>query len=332
MKAPRAPRVFGSGELAFLAATLIGVIALGVVAGDTSAKSSSGFLGVSTQELDDALRESYDYRGPGGVLVQSVETNSAADRAGVRRGDVLVRYAGTTISTPGDLGRLVRADEPGKRVPVSVWRDGREIALQVTVGARSTSESSAPRERTRVYRTPEGGDDDDHAFEWDEMPHPGDMARYFDVLTVRPRLGVEIQDLNADLGAYFEVPDGRGVLVTRVVEDTPASRAGVKAGDVILEIGGDRVGDTSDLRRELAETEPGPVRVTVMRRGARQALTAQIEAREAPRGMAMRVPRAGRMRMETDRMPEMRRDMDELERELRDLRREMEELRRDSDR
>jgi S1-C subfamily serine protease len=326
MNAGRARWIRGSGGLAFLAVALLGVIALGAVAGNSDAKSASGYLGVSTQELDDELRDSYDYRGPGGVLVQTVGRNSAADKAGIRRGDILVRYAGTSVESPDHLGRLVRADAPGKRVPISVWRDGREMALQVEVGSREDSDT-----RTRVYL--DEGDDDDHVLRWREMPHAGELGQYFNMLTVRPRLGVEVQDLNPDLGSYFQVPDGGGVLVTKVIEDTPAERAGMKAGDVILDVGGKSVATASDLQRELRDLEPGAVRLTVQRRGTRQSLTAQIEEREAPGATAMRVPR-GRMWAQPDRIPDGRRDarMRELERELDELRREMDELRRDSDR
>ena len=150
-------------------------------------------------------------------------------------------------------------------------------------------------------------------------PGPG-----FGFRSLRPRLGVEIRDLNPDLGSYFDVPDGKGVLVTRVHQDTPGARAGLKAGDVILEVDGKKVEDEAELRHRLARHEKGAAGITVMRKSQRQTLTAQLGERSDP--MASRQWREFRRQI---RLPDRRPEMQRYERELRDLRLEMDKLRRE---
>jgi len=95
----------------------------------------------------------------------------------------------------------------------------------------------------------------------------------------RGRLGVELSDLDSDLGGYFRTRSGHGVLVTRVLDDTPAARAGIKAGDVIVEFDGRAVENGDALRRMVNEAREGDVQVRVERRGDERTFTARLGAR-----------------------------------------------------
>src|SRR5215470_17507036 len=90
--------------------------------------------------------------------------------------------------------------------------------------------------------------------------------RELEMMGSGPWLGVETQDLDSDLGDYFSRPDGKGVLVTHVLDDTPAKKAGMRSGDVIIEVDGKSVEDTYDLRIDLRDKDAGPVKVTVLRK------------------------------------------------------------------
>ena len=149
-------------------------------------------------------------------------------------------------------------------------------------------------------------------------------------------MGVHIQDLNADMADALGVPDGKGVLVTEVIEDTPAAKVGIKAGDVITQVGGQAVGDVNDLHRELRERE-GRVSITLMRRGARR--TVEPELAERPQAMRWESDGDGDGDRTVIRVPDVRRKVerdvrdrdtqrDDLERQMRELRDEMRELRR----
>jgi hypothetical protein len=93
----------------------------------------------------------------------------------------------------------------------------------------------------------------------------------------RGRLGVETHDLDRDLGAYFDAPGGRGVLILRVLDDSPASRAGLKSGDVILGVGGAEVDDTEALREALRERDAGRVDLRILRNGSSRTIEAELD-------------------------------------------------------
>ena len=152
----------------------------------------------------------------------------------------------------------------------------------------------------------------------------------------RGRLGVQVQDLNAGLGEALDLADRQGVLVTEVIDDTPAKRAGLKAGDVIACVGETEVGDAESLRRALRDRD-GRVTLTVVRKGVRRTVDAELEARDDDRRDVIKLRRGDTPRVM--RIPNLRSrglmqdDGDDdasradLEKELRELRQELRELR-----
>jgi len=97
------------------------------------------------------------------------------------------------------------------------------------------------------------------------------------------KLGISYQEISGQLAEYFEVSEGRGVLVTEVQEDGPAFEAGVKAGDVILALAGEEVEDGRDLRRALRGADPGTeVSVTLQRDGKRLDLKLKLGGEKKP--------------------------------------------------
>lgn len=91
------------------------------------------------------------------------------------------------------------------------------------------------------------------------------------------RLGVHVQSMSTELRGYFGAPEDRGILVSKVVEDSPAAKAGFKAGDVILEVDGDRIADHGDLVRAVSAKPAGSeVMLTVLRDKKKSSLTAKL--------------------------------------------------------
>lgn len=169
----------------------------------------------------------------------------------------------------------------------------------------------------------------------------------------RGRLGVQIEDLDDDLAEALGVESGRGALVRSVVNDSPAKRAGIRGGDIITRINNQSIDDSEDLMTAVRGLNEGPARITVIRRGASQTLTANLAAREdLPNAMRFHTPRADRMRERgmlergmLDRGDRLReragrlrersdrtREGTDLQREVEDLKREVERLRRELDR
>ena len=300
------------------------------------------WLGVTTQEINDELRDGLDYQGSG-VIVNRVSADSPAERAGIRKGDVIVSVNSRTVDSPSELSSVVRAARVGQSVSVAIVRDGSRRTLSARLAEwpddleEFDTPYPAPRARVaprepRAPRAPSAPKTPSapraYHFDWN-----GDLSD-LDGLTMlrgmgRGRLGVQIQDLNAGLGEALGVPDGQGVLVTEVNDDTPAERAGMKAGDVITRVEDTDVNDVEDLRRALRERE-GRVTITVVRKGVRRTVEAELDARDDVklRSKMFRTPgardRVLREHFDHNNNNQSREDM---EKELRELREELRELR-----
>ena len=318
---------------AALAALAVG----GALAGRAAAQSpQTPWLGVTTQEITDDLRAGLDYRGTG-VLVNRVLSDSPADRAGIRKGDVIVSFNSRTIDSPTQLGEIVRAGRVGQSVSISIVRGGSRRSVTARLAEwpadlDETPEMPAPPAAPSAPRAPRAPRA--YTFNWDggdfEIPGDGDLTILRSM--GRGRLGVHIQDLNSDLADALGVPGGKGVLVTDVIDDTPAAKVGIKAGDVIVEVAGHSVEDIDDLQRSL-EDQKGRVSITLVRRGARRMVAPELEARrevtrlrrgDAP--MVLRIPDIRtRVRRELGDNDAERGD---LEAQLRELRQELRELRK----
>jgi predicted metalloprotease with PDZ domain len=291
------------------------------------------WLGVSTQEITSDLREGLNYKGAG-VLVSRVVSDSPASRAGIKNGDVLVSFNSRTIDTPDELTEVVQAAKVGQSVALSIVHEGVKRSVTAKLAEWPSDESdlndmptpAVPRS-PRAPRAPRA-----YTFNWngddlDVGPGMGMLRN-----TGRGRLGVQIQNLNSDLGDALGVPGGKGVLVTDVVDDTPASKVGIKGGDVIVDVGGTKVEDTDDLRRELGKRE-GKVPITLMRRGAKRTVTPELEAKpnwswynDGNRRHTITIAPDVRIDPEDDsNHADLEKQMEQLRQELKEMRQQMEE-------
>lgn len=326
---------------------LPGLFALGI-AGVALAQSGGAWLGVSTQSVTEELRDALDLRGDG-VLVNRVVSGSPADRAGIRKGDVITAVNGRSVESPDELADVIRGQSAGSNASVRVVRRGGSQTINVRLGNRGEAENGdrgddedwngtpAPGEPTpgrpevHVWKNGKEVDPDDEDF---KMPDMRGFRGFGDLsgmqFNMRPRLGVRLQKMNSDLGGYFGGTNGRGALVVEVVEDSPAERAGIKAGDVIIAVGSTNVDDPDDLIRAIANEE-GRASLTLVRRGTRRTVEAELGDRSRQSdtwrmrdGRAPRAPRAPMAPM----APEMKRNSDDSDHEIQELRDEIRELKK----
>jgi serine protease Do len=199
-------------------------------------------LGISIRDLDEQQAKSMS-----GVAVEEVRDGSAAAKAGLKKGDILTDFDGERVRSARQLTRLVEETPDGRTVKTTIVRDGKRVELSVTperamAGNRhETFEFALPPGRMEGMFPPEA---ESRRFFYDMHP-PDGGNRIFRHFEGRGRLGIGIQDLTPQLGEYFGVKGG--VLVTSVQADTPAAKAGLKAGDVITSIDGQPVGDPGQL-------------------------------------------------------------------------------------
>ncbi|MFQ5707212.1 MAG: PDZ domain-containing protein [bacterium] len=244
---------------------LFSVLMIGLVltAGDhLLAKSKKGWLGVSVQEMTPTLREEMKMGNRPGLLIADVAEDSPAEEAGLHEEDVILSFDGHEVEKIADFTRMVRKTAPGTQVKVKYLRDGQEQETEVTVGKRR-------RHRRNVFAL------------------GGDRSLFF--VSDRPQLGVEIQELNGDLAGYFKVEEHGGVLILKVLEDSPAEQAGLKAGDVITKLDGEEVSNPDELIDLLKEYDEGDeVRVDFVRKGQAKQAKVQLEYIENSGGRKFR--------------------------------------------
>jgi serine protease Do len=219
----------------------------------------------------------------GGVKVDEVEPNTAAEKAGVKAGDLITMFDGERVRSGRQFARLVQETPPGRTVRMTVSRDGQQKDLQITPDSgRRGGVMGVMRDGDRLRE--QLGDLSNR------LP-PFNFNFDFDLPELGPgrRLGVSVLELTDQLASYFGVR--RGVLVTAVTEGSPASRAGLKAGDVITSINGDRVESRDDLVRALRDAsdrrqaEAPEVTIGIVRDKKESTVKATIEpVRRAMRG------------------------------------------------
>ena len=203
---------------------------------ETKGKVVRGMLGVQVQVVTPELAKSFGMSEPRGALVSEVHPGSPAEKAGVKREDIIVDYNGTPIHEMNELPRLVAATPPGTKATIKVLRNGKEITLPITV--TELKEENLGREA-------------------------GEQEREENTI------GLVVEDLDSRLARRFDLGrEKKGVVVIEVAPGSSASDAGFRPGDLILEVNGKAVADTRSFQKMLnVQPKKSFVRFLVKREG-----------------------------------------------------------------
>lgn len=183
-----------------------------------------GWLGVSIQELSEDLANQFDAPDTKGALVGDVFSTSPAGLAGLQRGDIIRKYNEVPINNPTHLRTLVAETVPNTSVPLKVLRNGKEVSLSVSIG-------EMPKDVASLAKAEPGSIQGDHAL-----------------------AGLSVEPVKAG-----QTAEGHGVVVTLVQPDSPANRAGIRQGDILIEINRQTIRSVKDFERlakELGEKAP----------------------------------------------------------------------------
>jgi membrane-associated protease RseP (regulator of RpoE activity) len=246
----------------------------------------TGYLGVNIEEEID--------HPEGGARVTRIVSESPADEAGIRVGDVIVSFDGHVVRGPAALTQRIHERSPGDKVKVELLRDGAKVRVEVELGRRSglftplrlgSGAWVLPDDfgdledlEDRLGGVTEGTEDlgrrlRENAERLQELYAPmvceGGDCSYFVLPGGRPRLGVQLVEATPELRVHLGGSDDRGVLVSKVLVGTPAERAGIQVGDLILTVDGDPVASVNDLRRALADRAGKTFPVELSRDGRR---------------------------------------------------------------
>jgi serine protease Do len=223
-------------------------------------------IGVYARDVDPAEAERLKVQG--GAFVEDVRPEMPGARAGLQKSDVVVEFDGERVRSARQFSRLVQERPPGRDVRMTVMRDGNRHELRVTPVLREGARLLDDRLREAMERAA-------------DIPFNLDLDVPWVVTAQRSRLGVTVQALTPQLATYFGVKEG--LLVSAVVDNSPAARAGVTAGDVLTGVNGRPVGSVADLNREIrtvAETAGADVRLQLVRDKKPLELGAKIEPRD----------------------------------------------------
>jgi serine protease Do len=183
-----------------------------------------GWLGVSIQELTKTEAKQFDLP-VAGVIIITVEDNSPAEKAGLKRYDLIVEVSGERVKTGADLKTRIAESSPGDTVELTIYRETEKKKIKVTVG-------EAPD--TIRFRA------------------AGEESRTMD-------LGMILIKNSRSLAREYELETSEGLLVRSVKEDSVAAKNGVKEGDVILAVNRAEMNSVEDFRRIISKKEPGSV-------------------------------------------------------------------------
>lgn len=233
------------------------------------------YLGVQTQEITKENFSKFGLSAVRGVGIEKVVENSPAAQAGLQNNDVIIRFDGEQIESILKLNRLISEVAPDHAAKLTVLRGGSEREINVTMGKRELlpfqmryrvealpalpniqTMPATPLPQLRAFPPLQGGEGDRNAF-----VRRGGASR---------QIGVGVTTLTNQLGEYFGITEGSGLLINNVRENSPAAKAGLKAGDIIVEADGKAVKGQTDLIRAVNEKKDGDISLTIIRDRNRQ--------------------------------------------------------------
>ncbi len=188
----------------------------------TEGKVERAYLGVYIQDLTKDIAETMGLNVEKGALITEVVKGSPADKAGLKRGDVIIKVDDTKIDSSGTLQDVIRGKKAGTKVTLTVIRDNKELTIDVTLGKLSTEEVKAKKEKSEAEE-----------------------------------LGIEVANITPKIKDYFGIEDNEGVVVTKVKPGSIAAFSGIQPGDVIKEINRTPIKNVNDFENALKKIKNG---------------------------------------------------------------------------
>jgi len=205
------------------------------------------YLGIDIQDVTADRVGPLKLKEERGVEITMVDQDAPAGKAGLKEHDVILEFNGTAVDSEEQLRRLLREMPPGRTVKVGISRDGNPMQISVQLGDRNKifAQSRPKVVIPAIPRTPQ-------VFNFDNNPGFSLQLNMYS-----PSLGIQTENLSRQLGEYFGVKDGEGILVRSVEKGSPAEKAGLKAGDCIVRADNEKLSDRADLSHILRNHRDG---------------------------------------------------------------------------
>ena len=287
----------------------------GAGAGFGYGMEGGSYLGVDTQDVTKERMADLKLKEERGVEVLMVDQDAPAGKAGLKEHDVILEFNGARVESVEQLRRMIHEIPPGRTVTLGISRDGQPMTLNATLADRHKSYSfvySGPN--VKVPKPPK----------LPKMPEMPDVREFQFVLAGSGRSGLLVENLTPQLGEFFGVKNGAGVLVRSVEKGSPAEVAGFKAGDIIVRVEQEKVGDKGDWRSTMRTHRSGKVAVGIIRDRKEQTLSLVLP--ESKDQSSVRHSFGPEMDLDLD-MDDMDIDLDQMDIEINRLAPELERLR-----
>jgi serine protease Do len=231
-----------------------------------------GWLGVGISEVSADKMKSLKLPEERGALLGRIVPDSPAAKAGLKENDVVLEINGQRVEGMEQFRRMIHEIPAGRSANLTVWRDGRSQNIKVTLGKPESSNMKVFADGPKSF-----------AFKMPTMPAMPDLSglehlRTFAMVSPgSPLLGIDAENLRGDFGNFFGAPDGEGVLVRSVFANSAAAKAGVKVGDVITSLNGERIRNASELREKLLTNHEGKsLKLGVLRNKSELTLSVEL--------------------------------------------------------
>lgn len=258
---------------------LVTLAAASIVFAKSGKNSERAWLGVYTQSVDYEMAEAFDLGVNYGAIVNKIYEDSPAEKSGIKESDVIISIDGTKITDSDDLLDVVASYKKDDEIKLVVMRDDSEVKLKIKLGSRSDYEV----DNNKWFGKNRSGRLWGNASPVPPIPKIPSIGHLsspgnFMFFSNHSQIGVSISSLSDQLGEYFGVKNGEGVLITEVHQDSPAEKAGLKAGDVVIEIDGEQVETLSDLQDAIREKDEGDkAEIVFLRNKKEKTLSVEIE-------------------------------------------------------
>jgi len=237
-----------------------------------SGKVQRGWIGVSIAENED-----------GKVEIINVERESPGELAKLREGDIILSLDGKDITSSPMLVSEIRKRKPGQDVNLKIEREGKTMDVRVKLGEPPEQEARRELEWTFPKLFPPLPPEAPRAMP-EKTPKPPLLKRFFS-WEKKKYIGVYLEELNKGLSEYFGVKEGTGLLVSRLTKDSPAEKAGLKIGDVIVKVDGGRVETVSGLSEIVQDKKKGDkIKLEIIRDKKTMKVEVEVEVEEEEGG------------------------------------------------
>jgi len=231
---------------------------------------TSSYLGVDIADVTTERLGALKLKEEKGVEVTMVDQDAPAGKAGIKEHDVILTMNGTTVESGAQLRRMIHETPAGRLVTLGLSRDGQPMTLKLQL---------ADKHKEFAFMPPKPGDMHMNMPEI-HIPDIDIPAMNMVVVTSSARSGLMVENITSQLGDFFGVKNGNGVLVRSVEKGSRAEKAGFRAGDVVVKVNGQAVHDTSDFAHGVKSRDGNSVPVVIMRDKKEQTLTLSLPARK----------------------------------------------------